>query len=116
MDMCLVCKDNAPYKMLSLPDGNAVLRVDKKNIIILYASGIVQRIPMSLFSGTLKLEDLGFQNEFLLWKQVKHMLVAIDRFNVASFWNTLTGKLLYKTILDADSRIENVINYKRHEF
>ena len=41
MDMCLVCKDNAPYKMLSLPDDNAVLRVDKKNICILYASGNV---------------------------------------------------------------------------
>ena len=47
---------------------------------------------------------------------MKHMLVGIDRFNVASFWNTMTGKLVYKTILNADSRIEDAIKYKRHEF
>ena len=43
------------------------------------------------------------------------MFVAVDRFNVASFWNTLSGKLVFKTILDKNSRIENAFSYKKHD-
>ena len=63
---------------------------------------------MSLFRGTLQLEDQGLENnKYLIWKQVGHMLAAVDIFNVVSFWNTRTGKLIYKTILSDDKKIQD---------
>ena len=35
------------------------------------------------------------------------MLAAVDIFNVVSFWNTRTGKLIYKTILSDDKKIQD---------
>ena len=49
-----------------------------------------------LNSDRLKLEDVDFCNQYLAWKQVKNIFMAVDRFNVVSYWNTLTGKLFHK--------------------
>ena len=38
-------------------------------------------------------------DNYLAWKQQNHLLAAVDRFNVVTFWNTLTGKLIYKKML-----------------
>ena len=72
---------------------------------------------MSLFNdGTLRLKDPSFENEYLLWKQFNHMLVAVDRFNVASFWNTITGKLVFKTYLDnKNDQIKKAYMFRKHD-
>ena len=42
---------------------------------------------------------MGEDNDFLVWKNQDHLLAAVNRFNVVSFWNTLTGKLIHKKVL-----------------
>ena len=41
------------------------------------------------------------------------MFAAVDRFNVVSFWNTRTGKLIYKAILDQNNQIKDAIKFKK---
>ena len=42
------------------------------------------------------MEDYGEGDDFLAWSQKGHLLAAVNRFNVVSFWNTLTGQLIHK--------------------
>lgn len=46
------------------------------------------------------LEDSEKLHDYLAWTQKGHIFVAVNRFNVASFWNSLTGKLIYKKVLE----------------
>ena len=102
MDFKLLCKGITvtPYKIMNFADHGdkrTFLSIDRQNIWLLHASGVVQKIQS--FNGTVQLEDLAGEDNYLVWKQKNHMLAAVDRFNVASFWNTLTGKLIYKKLL-----------------
>ena len=40
------------------------------------------------------------------------MLAAVDTFNVVSFWNTHSGKLIHKAILSPDDQIKDAIKYE----
>ena len=102
MDFRLLCKGVpiAPYKMLNFSeygDRKTFMTVDRQSIWLFHASGTVQRIQGH--NGTVQLEDMTGADNYLAWKQKNHMLAAVDRFNVVSFWNTLTGKLIYKKLL-----------------
>ena len=68
----------------------------------MYASGRLRKIQKSLFRGTLQLEDANFGAGYLLWKQENHIFAAVDRFNVIYFWNSITGKLIYKSFLEEE--------------
>ena len=46
------------------------------------------------------MEDSGEEDDFLVWRQKDHLLAAVNRFNVVSFWNTLTGRLIHKAVLE----------------
>ena len=39
------------------------------------------------------------KNGYLVWTQKGNIFAAVDRFNIVYFWNTLTGKLIYKKVL-----------------
>ena len=39
-------------------------------------------------------------DDFIVWKQKDHIVAAVNRFNVVSFWNALTGKLIHKKVLE----------------
>ena len=43
---------------------------------------------------------------------MEHILVAVDVFNVATFWNTRTGKLIYKTILSNENKIDEAFKFR----
>ena len=47
-----------------------------------------------------------------LGELVGDIFAAVDRFNIVSFWNTLTGKLIYKKILEGTSRIQDAILFR----
>ena len=49
------------------------------------------------------LEDFEKFNDYLAWTQLGHIFAAVDRFNVVSFWNSLTGKLIYKKMLEKEA-------------
>ena len=55
----------------------------------------------------MQLEQSGGRNKYLAWQQKGNIFAAVDRFNVVSFWNTLTSKLIYKKMLEGDSRIQD---------
>ena len=44
------------------------------------------------------------------------MLAAVNRFNVVSFWNTLTGKLIHKKVLEEHAQIPQAYNYRCHDY
>ena len=43
------------------------------------------------------------------------MLAAVNRFNVVSFWNTLTGKLIHKKVLGEKDKIKDAHKYRYHK-
>ena len=49
------------------------------------------------------MEDSGDGDDFLVWKQKDNILAAVNRYNVVSFWDTLTGKLIHKKVLEGDA-------------
>ena len=53
----------------------------------------------------MKLEDIKSDDNYLAWKQKDNIFAAVDRFNVVTFWNTLTGELIYKKLLEGEERI-----------
>ena len=73
----------------------------------MHASGEVTKIQKRLFNCKMELEASRGENSYLVWKQKDNIFVAVNRFNVATFWNTLTGKIIYKKILEGPSRIEH---------
>ena len=60
------------------------------------------------------MEDIAPGTKFLAWKQKAHVLAAVDRFNVVSFWSTLSGKLIHKQLLDQKSRIPDAYYYRSY--
>ena len=54
------------------------------------------------------------ENNYLVWKQKKNIFAAVDRFNVVTFWNTITGELIYKKLLEGKDRIQDAQNYRCH--
>ena len=43
------------------------------------------------------------------------MLAAVDRNNIVSFWNTLTGKLIYKKLLEGSAQIAEAHLFRHHD-
>ena len=80
------------------------MSVDEQKIWLTHASGFVQKILRKPFTGKLQLEETGGsdRDDYLLWKQYRHIMAAVNRFNVASFWNTLTGELIYRKVIGDD--------------
>ena len=118
MDFRLLCKGVpiAPYKMLNFAqygDRKTFMSVDRQNIWLFHASGTVQRIQGH--NGTMQLEDMAGTDNYLAWKQQNHLLAAVDRFNVVTFWNTLTGKLIYKKLLQGSAQIADAFKFRRHD-
>ena len=50
-----------------------------------------------------------------MWQQKGNIFAAVDRFNLVSFWNTHTSKLIYKKVLEGTSRIQDAIFYRSHD-
>ena len=44
------------------------------------------------------------------------MFAAVNRFNVVSYWNTFTGKLIYRSRLEGKERIEDAHYYKSYSY
>ena len=65
------------------------------------------------FDWTKRFEEL---NDYLAWTQKRHIFAAVNRFNVVSFWHSLTGKLIYKKRLENDSQIENAELFRAHDY
>ena len=53
------------------------------------------------------LEDSEELNEYLAWTQKGRIFAAVNRLNVVSFWDSLTGKLIYKKVLENGAQIED---------
>ena len=64
-----------------------------------------------LNSDRLKLQEVDSANFYLTWKQVKNIFLAVDRFNVVSYWNTLTGKLFHREKHEGVNRIPEAYRY-----
>ena len=62
------------------------------------------------------MEDSGDGDDFLVWSQKGHILAAVNRYNVVSFWNTLTGKLIQMKVLEGDAKIEDAHKYRCYEY
>ena len=45
-----------------------------------------------------------------------NIFAAVDRFNVVSFWNTFTGKLIHKKVLEGTKRIQNASSFRHHSY
>ena len=54
--------------------------------------------------------------DYLAWKQVGNIFAAVDQFNVVTFWNSLTGKLIYKAKLDKKNQIKDATKCSRFEY
>ena len=110
----------SPYKIVNHADsGNITLSIDDENLWLLHASGAAQSIKLSPFAGSIQLEESNVieeNNDYLVWKQVENMMVAVNRFNVASFWNTFTGKLVHKKVLEEHEQINDAYKYRCHGY
>ena len=78
--------------------GGSVISIDQQNIWALHSSGEMHRFRT--FAGSLQMEDYGEGDDFLAWSQKGHLLAAVNRVNVVFFWNTLTGQLIHKKVLE----------------
>ena len=78
----------------------------------MHKTGVIQKIEKCLFRGKIPLEGSRDQGEYLVWKQKGNLFAAVDRFNVVSFWNCLTGRLIYKKVLEGAAKIEKAHCYR----
>ena len=62
------------------------------------------------------MEEQGEEDDFLVWRQKDHLLAAVNRFNVASLWNTLTGQLINKKVLEECNQIKDAHKYRCHDY
>ena len=102
LNLNLLCHGDgySPYQVMDFTKfaGGSVISIDQQNIWALHASGEMHKLQA--FAGALPLEEFGEENEeFLVWRQIDHLLAAVSRFNVLSIWDTLTGRLISKTVL-----------------
>ena len=103
LNLSLLCHGDghSPYQVMDFTKfaGGSVISIDQQNIWALHASGEMHKLQA--FAGALPLEEFGEENEeFLVWRQIDHFLAAVSRFNVMSIWDTLTGRLISKTVLE----------------
>lgn len=102
LNLDLLCHGDgySPYQIMDFSKhaGGSVISIDDQNIWALHASGEMQKLQT--FTGTLQLEESGEGDDFLVWTQKGHVLAAVNRFNVVCFWNTLSGKLIGKQVLE----------------
>ena len=77
---------------------------------------MIQKIEKCLFRGRIPLEGSRFQSDYLVWKQKGNLFLAVDRFNVVSFWNCLSGRLIYKKVLEGPARIEKAHCYRHFSY
>ena len=66
----------------------------------MHASGRVTQIQKRNFTGRLRLEAADSEEDYIAWRQKGTIFAAVNRFNVVSFWSTLTGRLIYRSVLD----------------
>ena len=102
MNIDLLCKGVTPYKILNYAKHSAsatetTLTIDEEYIWLLHESGTIQKIQS--FAGKIQLESYGGEENCLVWKQKNHIFAAVDKFNVVSFWNTITGNLIFMKLL-----------------
>ena len=72
---------------------------------------------MFSFGGTIELEEFdGSTDEYLAWTQKDNIFAAVSRLNVVSFWNTFTGKLIYKKVLQNGDQIEDAPYFRAHDY
>ena len=98
----LLCKGVTPYKIFNFAKHSAsatetTLAIDEEYIWLLHESGTVQKIQS--FAGKIQLESFGGEESYLVWKQKNHLFAAVDKYNVVSFWNTITGNLIFMKML-----------------
>ena len=62
------------------------------------------------------LEDYEGFNEYLAWTQKGRIFAAVNRFNVVIFWDSLTGKLIYKKVLENHAQIEDATLFRAHDY
>ena len=74
---------------------------------------MVQKID--ILDGSMELEESKSRNDYLVWTQKGNIFAAVDRFNIVSFWNTLSGKLIYKKVLEGRARIQDAYKYRHHD-
>ena len=102
-------------KFVAIGNDNIVMSVSSRNIWIITASGQAKSIETDLFEGRTELEE-NEENDYLVWKQHQHLLAAVNRFNVVSFWNTLTGRLVHKVRLEGKDRIADAHFLRSHDY
>ena len=62
------------------------------------------------------MEDQGEGDDYLVWRQKDHLLAAVNRFNVVSFWNSLTGQLIHKKVLEENDSIKQAYKYRCYDY
>ena len=61
-------------------------------------------------------EHPGEDNEYLVWKQYENIFAAVSRYNVVTFWNTITGKQIYRAWLQGNDAIcEDAYMYRAQD-
>ena len=113
----LISRGVTPYRILDIAKHygrNSNMAIDHENIWILHKSATAVKIQS--FDGELRLEDYGVQENYLVWKQWNHFFAAVDIYNIVTFWNTLTGKLIHKKLLPATGQITNAQEYRAHDY
>ena len=63
----------------------------------------------------MKLEEPRGENNYLAWSQKGNIFAAVDRFNIVTFWNSLTGKIIYRKALEGSARIQDASSYRCHD-
>ena len=92
-----------------------LLASDQQSIWIVHAAGMIQTIQNNfLFRGRIPLEGSKGQKDYLVWKQKGNLFAAADRYNVVTFWNCLTGRVIYKKVLEGKARIEKAHCYRNY--
>ena len=105
-----------PYQIIKYDQNSDKLLVsDEQNILLVYTSGMIQMIQNNcLFRGKIPLEGSKGQKDYLVWKQKGNLFAAADRYNVVTFWNCLTGRVIYKKVLEGKARIEKAHCYRNY--
>ena len=112
----LLCHGITPCQIIEFKQHcNKFLMIDQENISLLHASGEILKVQKHLFNGEVKLEEPRGENNYLAWSQKGNIFAAVDRFNIVTFWNSLTGKIIYRKVLEGPARIQDASSYRCHD-
>ena len=104
-----------PYQIINYSQiSDKLLASDQQSIWLVHASGMIKKIQKLLFLGRIPLEGSRDQKDYLVWKQKGKFFAAVDRFNVVTFWNCLTGRVVFKKVLEGPARIEKAHCYRNY--